>query len=97
MLGGVDVAGVAKGEVLHAPGEGFLARLQGEMDMIGHEAEGMDPIAEAAHAFGEQLIERATVLGGEEDVLPGVAAQDHVVEGAGDVQAGFAGHLERMP
>ena len=97
MLGGVDVAGVAKGEVLHAPGEGLLARLQGEVNMIGHEAEGMDPIAEAAHAFGEQVVELGAVLGCEEDVLPGVAPQDHVVERAGDVKAGFAGHWGRMP
>lgn len=33
---------------------------------------------------------------GEEGLLPGVAAQEDVVEAAGDVKAGFAGHKDSV-
>ena len=70
----------------------LLARLQGEVQMIGHQAEGMNAVAEAADAFLDQFIEPRAVFSGKEDVLTCVTAQDDVVEAAGHVQTRFASH-----
>ena len=64
--------------------------------MICHQAEGVNPVAEARHAFRHEFIEAIPVLWREEDVLVGVAAQDDVIEAAGDVKAGFAGHVNSI-
>jgi len=88
----VDVAGVAKREVLHPARQGLGPGLQTQVDVIGHEAESVHPVTEPAHALGEQVVEGETVSRGEEDVLARVAAQDNVVERTGDMQAGLAGH-----
>ena len=88
----IDVAGIAEGEVLHAGGQRWIPSLEGQVHVIGHEAERVHSVAEARHALRNQFIETATITWGKEDLLPGVAAQDNVVEAAGDVQSGFAGH-----
>ena len=54
--------------------------------MIGYQ------VAEARDNFRNQLMEEMTVTGREEHVLPGVAAQDDVVQTAGNVKTGLAGH-----
>ena len=92
----IDMARIAEGEVLHAGGEGLLARLESEVQMIGHQAKGMNLVAEATHAFFDQFIEPCAVFSAEEDVLTGVTAQDDVVEAAGHVQARFASHATRI-
>ena len=89
----IDIARIAEGEVLHAGGQGLLARLEGEVQMIGHQAEGMNPVAESTHTILDQFIEPRAVFSAEEDVLTGVPAQDDMVEAAGHVQAGFASHV----
>ena len=88
----VDVARITEGEVLHAGGEGLIARLEGEMQMIGHEAEGVHRVAKPRAPLGHEFVEVKSIVRREEDRLAGVAAQDDVVEAAGDVEARFAGH-----
>ncbi len=88
----IDMARIAEGEILHAGGQGLLARLECEVHMIGHQAEGMNTVAEATDAILDQFIEPCAVFGGEENVLTGVTSQDDVVETTGHVQAGFASH-----
>jgi len=92
----VEVAGVAEGEVLHARGQRLIADLERQVQVIGHQAEGVYPVAETRDTLGHELIEAAAIFRGKEDVLPGVAAQDDVVEAAGDVQARLAGHAGRL-
>ena len=95
---GINVADVAKAQVLHAPGERLLAGPQDTVNVIviGHAAEGMDPIALPAHALGEPVAELDAVLGREDDVLPGFAPQDDFIEDIGDVK-GRASHRARVP
>ena len=81
---------------VHAGGERLLPGLERQVQVIGHQTEGVHAVAEARHAFGQEFIEAMSILRGEEDGLAGVAAQDHVVEAAGDVQTGFAGHAMRI-
>jgi len=88
----IDVAGVAEGEVLHACGQGLIPGLEGQVQVIGHEAKGVHAVAEARRALSYEFVELVSILRGKEDVLPGVAAQDNVVEAARNVEAGFAGH-----
>jgi hypothetical protein len=64
--------------------------------MVGHEAEAVEPRAEALATFFEQGLEALAVGLGKEDIRAAVAAQHHVVEAAGDVKAGFADHGERL-
>lgn len=88
----IDVFGIAKGEILHPGRQRRLARLQRQVHMVGHQAEGVHPVAEAPDAFREQFIQASAVLGAEEDVLQGVAAQDDVIKTTGHMKARFASH-----
>jgi hypothetical protein len=89
---GIEIAGIAKRQILHARRQFQIPRLQRKVKVIGHQAEGVDPVAEAGNAFGEQLIEEVPVTGSQEHVLPGIATQDDVIQTASDVQARFASH-----
>ena len=90
---GIEITGIAKRQILHACRQFDIAHLQSKVEMIGHQAEGVHPIAESGYAFGEQFIEVASITGREEHVLPGVAAQDDVVQTAGDMETGFTSHV----
>lgn len=62
------------------------------MDVIAHQAEGMNPVTEADHAFGEQVVEVPTVCGCQEYVLTCIPTKDDMVKTAGDVNARLASH-----
>jgi hypothetical protein len=47
----VDPASVSKKEILQTARQRDIAGLEDKMDRVGHEAEGMHPIAETASAF----------------------------------------------
>jgi hypothetical protein len=70
--------------------------LQGEMDMVGHAAEGMNAEIEPLHSFLKQKIEATAIGLIEKDGIAGVAAQDHMVKGAGVMDSRFAGHSRRI-
>jgi len=91
-LSPVGPARVAEGEVLHDSRQGDVRHLNQQMDVVGHETESMDAMAVALCSFLHEEVEAATVLVVEEDVLPGVASQDHVVKGAWIMDSGFSGH-----
>jgi len=104
-FGLMDFAGVVGLEVLHEAGDApFGEGFEQEVDVIGHQAEGMDPDAEAAGEAVE-LVEVADELGaGVEDALAPAAALVDVVDladvpvaqaGRGGVElfAGELGHL----
>jgi hypothetical protein len=84
---------LAKPDPLCVGGQGLIAGLKRQVQVIGHQAEGVHAVAEACHALRHQFIEAAPIIRGEEDLLPGVTAQDHVIEAAGHVQSRFAGHV----
>ena len=63
------------------------------MQMIGHQAEGMHAVAEALDTLGHEFIEIAPISRRKENILARIAAQDDVIETAGDVKARFAGHV----
>ncbi|TKS59219.1 MAG: hypothetical protein EWM72_02392 [Nitrospira sp.] len=52
----------------------------------------MHAVAEACDALGQQFVAPASIFRGEENILAGIAAQDHVVEATRNVEARFAGH-----
>ena len=62
------------------------------MQVIGHQTKGVDPVPEAVYPIGQQRIEEVPVAGSQEHILACVAAQNDVVQTAGDVQPWFAGH-----
>jgi len=83
---------VAKRQVLHSPRQFKITNLQKKVEVIGHQAEGVDPVAETYDTFGEQSVEEMPVARGEEHILLGVSTQDYVVQTTRDVQSGFASH-----
>lgn len=88
----IDELGVAKPNILHDAGEGYIAYLNGQMDVCRHEAEGMDAIPETLDAFLEQQEKSRAVTRIEEDVLAAVAAKNDMINGAGEMKAWFAWH-----
>lgn len=88
----IDELGVAKSDILHNAGEGHVPHLDGQMDMVRHEAEGMDAIPETLNAFLDQQEKPRAVTVIEEDVLAAIAAKDDVINGAGIMKSRFAWH-----
>jgi hypothetical protein len=94
---GIEIAGIAKRQVLHPGGQTLIARLQRQVQVIGHQAKGVHPVAKAAHPFGKQLVEEVPVAGSKEHILPSVTAEDDVVQTAGNVKSRLAGHAPILP
>jgi hypothetical protein len=90
----VDPLGITEGKVLHDAGERDVAYLDCQMNMVHHEAIGMDSMAETLDSFLKKEIEAGAVFVGKKDILPGIAPQDDMIEGAGKMEAGFACHGE---
>ena len=90
----VDPASIAEGEVLQTARQRNFAGLQGKMNVVGHEAEGVHSIAEAASPFLQQEVEAAAVLVGKKDRLASVTAENDVVESTGEMNARFTYHVD---
>ena len=52
----------------------------------------MDAVTEASTALAQQIVKNLPIIVIEEDVLLGIAPQDHVIEATRYVQARFASH-----
>lgn len=92
----VDVPRVAQRQVLQPFRQRLRPHLQSQVHMIGHQAESMHTVCEAASTFLDQTIKHHPVLVFEEDILAVVAAQDDMIEPTGQVQAWFARHPQRL-
>jgi len=89
----VDPAGITRRKILHAARQRGIARLKSQMNMVGHETECVNSIAETAGAFLKQEIKPVAVIVGKEYRLAAVASENDVVESAGEMDAWFACHL----
>ena len=94
LLPPVEPAGITEREILHAAGQRNLANLQGKMDMVGHEAEGVNPVAKAESPFLKQEVKAAVVSVGQKNILPAVAPEDNMIKSTRKVDAWFACHGE---
>ena len=54
--------------------------MQCKMDMVGHEAKGVNPIAKPVGPFLKQEVEMTAVSVGQKYVLPAVAPEDNVIK-----------------
>jgi hypothetical protein len=63
-----------------------------QMDMITHQAKGIDAVSESLDPLLDQKEESSAILVIEENALPAVAAQDDVVERPRVVNPWFASH-----
>ena len=50
-LAGINIPCVAECDILHDLGEGDVTNLDNQMNMVGHQAEGMDTMPESFYAF----------------------------------------------
>ena len=89
---GVQMAGVAEGKILHAGRQARFPRLKRQMQVIGHQAKGVNSVTETLHAFGEEIIEVPSICVSQEDVLTRIATQDDVVQTTGGMKSGFSSH-----
>lgn len=64
------------------------------MNVVTHTAKAMDAMPIALDAFLQQQIEMIAIGIGEEDRLSAIAAQHHMVETAGHMKPGLAGHTD---
>jgi hypothetical protein len=88
----INPGGIAKGEILHDAGERSIAYLDGKMNMVGHQAVGMDTEAEFFDGFLQEKEKTIPVAIFKEDILPGIPAQDDMIESTGVMDALLAGH-----
>jgi hypothetical protein len=64
------------------------------MNVVGHEAEGVNPIAKAEGPFLKQEVETTVVSVGQKNILPTVAPEDNMIKSTRKVDAWFACHGE---
>ena len=93
----IDPLGETERDVLHDPGERNIIDLHDQMDMVAHQAEGMDTATKHLDGILKDQIEAITVAVVEEDRIAGVAAEDDVIESGRIMDAEFTGHAGSMP
>jgi len=96
LLAPIEILRVAKGKVLDDFRQGNLRDLHGKMDMIVHEAVGVNTVLVALDSRLKKQQESGAIRAVGKDGVATVTAQHHVVKGAGIVDARFAGHGERI-
>jgi len=74
-------------------GQWRVANLNGQMDMIAHAAERVDLVAESGGSFLKEEVEAGVVSLAEEDLLPAVSPEHHVIDTAGNMNSGFPRHI----
>ncbi len=67
---------------LHDAGKGYVSHLQGEMDMVRHQAKRMNTKLVALNSFLENEIKATPVFIGKKYLLTCVASKYHVIERA---------------
>ena len=73
-------------EVLHSRPEPFHGRLQEQVVVVGHQAEGVDDPVETVHALGEELEEAGSIRVVPLDVAPVDAASRDVEDPIGQLR-----------
>lgn len=92
----IEILRVAKGKVLDDFRQRNLRDLHGKMDVIVHEAVGVNTVLVALDSRLKKQQESGSIRAVGKDGVATVAAQHHVVKGAGIVDARLAGHGERV-
>ena len=82
---------------MHDAGNLDIHGLNNKMNRVDHQAEGVHLVAKVFGPFLEQDIEAIVGLILEEDALFAVTTIVFLVDGAGSMYAGFAGHGETIP
>lgn len=67
------------------------------MNMIGHEAKGVNSITKAVGAFLKQEVETIAVIVGQKYVLPAIPSEDNMIESTREVYAWFTCHWGKIP
>jgi hypothetical protein len=89
----VHGSSIAEAQVLHDARESNAANLKSEVNVVIHETEGVNPVAESLDPFSQQEIKARPILVVNEDGLAGIATQDHMVYRAWIMDAGFSRHM----
>lgn len=92
VLSPVDPASVTKLKVLDDLRKRNFGDLAEEVHVIRHKTESEDRVAESLHPFLKEQVKTVPVLIAEENVLPCVPTQDHVVKSAREIYALSPGH-----
>jgi hypothetical protein len=62
------------------------------MDVVSHQAEGMNPTTELFDCILKDEIETKPVAITKENPIAGISSEDDVIDSAGIVDAGFTSH-----
>ncbi len=92
----IHPARIPEGQVMHPFGERLLPYLQYKVDVVVHQAKGMDAVAEAFGAFLKQQKQSETIDVSQKDILPGIAAQNDMIDSTREMNTRFAGHARRI-
>jgi hypothetical protein len=64
---------------MHAARQGDIADLQDNVDMVGHGAKGVNPIAKSAGSILKQKVETAAVGIVQKEILPAVSPETNMI------------------
>lgn len=88
----IDPLGKTQGEILHDLGERDIVYLHNKMEMVTHQAEGVDTTAEFLDNILEDQIEAIAVAIVKEDRIASVAAESDMIESGRIMNTEFTGH-----
>ena len=83
---------VAETQILQDAGKGDRAHLNSQVNMVGHQAKGVNTVFESFNSLLEQQAEPGPVCIVEENRLTGIAPQDDVIKRSGAEDPGFSSH-----
>jgi hypothetical protein len=95
-LGSVDPFGEAQGDVLHDPGQRNIAHLHHQMDMVSHQAKGMNTTAEFFDGILEDQIKAIAVPIVRKNRVARAATEHDVVKSAGEMNTGLTRHGRKI-
>ena len=92
VLAPVDPSGITKAQILYDPRKGDVSYLDCQVDMIAHEAEGVEAMSEPLNSLLQEEVEADPVSVIEEDGLPCVASQGDMIECSRVIDSWLSGH-----
>jgi len=92
----IGPAGIPEREVLHDSGKLDVGHLNGQMDVIRHQAESMDAVSVTLSPFLQKEEEAAAVFVVCEDILFAVSSENDMIQRAGIMKPRFPCHAQRI-
>ncbi|BCR06012.1 hypothetical protein DESUT3_30810 [Desulfuromonas versatilis] len=84
--------GIAEAKILHDSGKWHIIDLDNEVQVVAHQAKGMDPMAKPFGPLLQEEVEATAVRLVEKDFLARIASEYDMIDSAGKMNTRFSRH-----